>query len=150
MLKFQLFSYNIPMSMKLIRGVYVADTARVLGEVELGADVNIWYGVSIRGDVARVVVGEGTNIQDNAVVHCDHKFPNIIGRYVTIGHNAVIHGESIGDGSLIGIGRHPARPHEDRQGLPDRGGGGGAAGDGGGRRDDGHGRAGEGCSAGER
>ena len=90
--------------MKLIRGVYVADTARVLGEVELGADVNIWYGVSIRGDVARVVVGEGTNIQDNAVVHCDHKFPNIIGRYVTIGHNAVIHGESIGDGSLIGIG----------------------------------------------
>ena len=90
--------------MKLIQGAYIADTARVLGEVELGKDANIWYGVAIRGDVAKIVIGEGTNIQDNAVVHCDHKFPNVIGNHVTVGHNAVIHGESVGDGSLIGMG----------------------------------------------
>ena len=92
------------MPIRLIQGAYLADTARVLGQVDLGKNANIWYGVAIRGDVARVIVGEGTNIQDNAVVHCDYKYPNIIGRHITVGHNAVLHGESIGDGSLIGIG----------------------------------------------
>lgn len=92
------------MTMRFIQGVYLADTARVLGEVELHENVNIWYGVAIRGDVAKITIGEGSNVQDNAVVHCDHKFPNVIGAHVTIGHGAVIHGESVGDGSLIGIG----------------------------------------------
>ncbi|MBI1337095.1 MAG: gamma carbonic anhydrase family protein [Phycisphaera sp.] len=83
---------------------YLADTARVLGEVTLGHDVNIWYGASIRGDVAPVKIGRATNVQDNAVVHCDHGKPNVIGELVTIGHGAIVHGVEVGDGSLIGMG----------------------------------------------
>ena len=90
--------------MRHIQGVFIADTARVLGEVTLGKNVSIWYGVAIRGDVAPITLGEGSNVQDNAVLHCDHKFPLVIGAGVTIGHNAVVHGESVGDGTMIGIG----------------------------------------------
>jgi carbonic anhydrase/acetyltransferase-like protein (isoleucine patch superfamily) len=87
-----------------VRHAYLADTARVLGEVELAPGVSIWYGVSIRGDVARISIAEGTNVQDNAVIHCDHNHPNIIGAHVTIGHGALVHGEEVGDHSLIGMG----------------------------------------------
>jgi len=83
--------------------VYLADTARVRGEVHLGDKVNIWYGVAIRGDVAPLTIGEGTNVQDNAVIHADHGRPNVIGSHVTIGHSAIVHGLSVGDGSLIGM-----------------------------------------------
>jgi len=83
--------------------VYLADTAAVFGQVSLGADVSVWYGASIRGDVAPVVIGPGSNVQDNAVVHCDSGVPNVIGRDVVIGHGAVVHGKAVGDGSLIGI-----------------------------------------------
>jgi len=82
---------------------YIADTARVMGEVDLGQDVGVWFGALIRGDVARVTIGPGTNVQDNATIHCDHGKPNVIGANVTIGHNAVVHGRSVGDGSLIGM-----------------------------------------------
>ncbi len=92
------------MSMRCIHGVYLADTARVLGEVTLGRDVSIWYGVSIRGDVAPITIGDRTNVQDNAVIHCDHDYPNVIGADVTIGHGAIVHGEAVGDGTLIGMG----------------------------------------------
>ena len=85
------------------RSAYLADTARVMGEVELGDGVNVWPSAAIRGDVAKVTIGTGTNIQDNATVHCDSGKPNTIGEHVTIGHNAVVHGISIGDGSLIGM-----------------------------------------------
>ena len=81
----------------------LADTARVTGRVTLGRDASVWYGAAIRGDVAAITLGEGTNIQDNATVHCDSGVPNDIGRDVTIGHNAVVHGMSIGEGSLIGM-----------------------------------------------
>ncbi|MEM1107215.1 MAG: gamma carbonic anhydrase family protein [Planctomycetota bacterium] len=95
------------MTMKRItvsgRSAYLADTARVTGEVTLGEGVSVWPSAVIRGDVAPVVIGEGTNIQDNATVHCDSGKPNTIGDNVTIGHNAVVHGQSIGDGSLIGM-----------------------------------------------
>ena len=91
------------MSIQKIQDVYIADTARVRGEVILHKDVSIWYGVSIRGDVARIEIGQGTNVQDNAVIHCDHGHPNIIGANVTIGHSAIVHGRAVGDGSLIGI-----------------------------------------------
>lgn len=91
------------MSMTIINGVYLADTARVRGEVILGQDVSLWYGVSIRGDVARVEIGQGTNVQDNVVIHCDHGHPNLIGPHVTIGHGAVVHGEFVDEWSLIGI-----------------------------------------------
>ena len=92
------------MSMQHIDGVYLADTARVRGEVTLGQGVNLWDGVAIRGDVAPVVIGEGTNVQDNAVIHCDAGIPNVIGKHVTIGHSAVVHGAEVGDGTLIGMG----------------------------------------------
>ncbi|QQE11650.1 gamma carbonic anhydrase family protein [Planctomycetota bacterium] len=92
------------MSFKKINDVYIADTATVLGEVHLEAGVNIWYGASIRGDVAKISIGKNTNVQDNATVHCDGGFPNVIGENVTIGHNAVCHGEYIGDGTLVGMG----------------------------------------------
>lgn len=85
-------------------GIFIADTARVVGEVTLAAGVNIWYGVAIRGDVAPISLGVGTNVQDQAVIHCDKGFANVIGAHVTIGHSAICHGESIGDGSLIGMG----------------------------------------------
>ena len=91
------------MSILRINHAYIADTARVLGEVELGPDVNIWYGVSIRGDVAPVTIGRGTNVQDNAVIHCDHDEPNVIGQNVTIGHSAIVHGQHVGDETLIGM-----------------------------------------------
>ncbi|MEM6504964.1 MAG: gamma carbonic anhydrase family protein [Planctomycetota bacterium] len=85
------------------RSAYLADTARVTGEVELGDGVSVWPSAVIRGDVAKVTIGGGTNIQDNATVHCDSGKPNTIGARVTIGHNAVVHGVSVGDGSLIGM-----------------------------------------------
>ena len=92
------------MSIKIIKQVYIADTARVLGEVDMSHDVSVWYGAVIRGDVAKVTIGRGTNVQDNAVVHCDSGVPNTIGNDVTIGHGAVVHGESVGDHTLVGMG----------------------------------------------
>ena len=92
------------MTVGLKNGCYIADTARVVGDVRLGADVNIWYGAVVRGDVAPIVIGEGTNVQDNAVLHCDHLYANVIGARVVIGHGAIVHGESVGDGTLIGMG----------------------------------------------
>ena len=91
------------MSIRLVNGVYLADTARVMGLVELGPDVNIWYGVSIRGDIAKVIIGQGTNVQENANIHCDYDQDMTIGRHVTIGHGAVVHGHTIGDYALIGM-----------------------------------------------
>ncbi|MCC6579473.1 MAG: gamma carbonic anhydrase family protein [Phycisphaeraceae bacterium] len=89
--------------MRQFQRAYLADTARVLGEVRLGDDVSVWYGAVIRGDVAAIDVGASTNIQDNAVLHCDHGKPLTIGSHVTIGHGAVVHGLRVGDGSLIGM-----------------------------------------------
>lgn len=90
--------------MQNVDGRFLADTARVVGEVDLGADVSIWFGVAIRGDVAKVSIGRGSNVQDNAVVHCDSHVPNVIGEDVSIGHGAIVHGISVGDGTLIGMG----------------------------------------------
>jgi len=84
--------------------VYLADTARVTGKVDLGAGVSVWYGAAVRGDVADITIGAGSNVQDNATVHCDSGKPNAIGADVSIGHNAVVHGRSVGDGTLIGMG----------------------------------------------
>ena len=81
----------------------IADTARVIGDVELGHDASVWFGAVIRGDVAGIRIGAGTNVQDHVMIHCDSGYENVIGSRVTIGHNAVVHGESIGDGTLIGM-----------------------------------------------
>jgi len=92
------------MSLRRVNNVFLADTARVLGEVELGEQVNVWYGAVIRADVAPITLGPRTNVQDNAIVHCDSDAPNQVGTDVTIGHSAIVHGVSVGDGSLVGMG----------------------------------------------
>lgn len=82
----------------------VAPGAHVYGDVHLGADVFVLFGVVIRAEVDRIVVGAETNIQDNCVLHCDEGIPTMIGRRVTLGHSAVVHGAKVGDRALIGIG----------------------------------------------
>ena len=83
---------------------FIAYDATLAGAIVLENDVNIWFGVVIRADNDQVRIGEGSNIQDGAVLHCDPGFPLAIGKRVTVGHKAMLHGCSIGDGALIGIG----------------------------------------------
>jgi carbonic anhydrase/acetyltransferase-like protein (isoleucine patch superfamily) len=71
--------------------------------VSLGDDASVWFGVVIRGDTERIAIGRGSNIQDNSVVHADAGFPVSVGEGVTVGHQAMLHGCTIGDHSLIGI-----------------------------------------------
>src|SRR5690606_7430950 len=85
-------------------GVYLAFNAVVTADVTLGDGVSLWPGAVVRGDVAAVTIGPGSNVQDGAVVHCDFGVPNAIGANVVSGHAAVVHGKSVGDGCLIGIG----------------------------------------------
>lgn len=82
---------------------WVADNAQVIGQVTLAEDSSVWFGVVVRGDVERISVGKGSNIQDNSVLHADAGSPLVIGDNVTVGHQAMLHGCTIGDGSLIGI-----------------------------------------------
>lgn len=83
---------------------YVFDNVTVIGDVEIGPDVSLWPGVTIRGDKGAVRIGAGANVQDHAMVHSDPDHPVIIGAHVTIAHSAVLHGCTVGDGSVIGIG----------------------------------------------
>lgn len=83
---------------------WVAPTASVIGNVVLGDDVGIWFGAVLRGDNEPMRIGAGTNIQDNAVLHSDTGKPLTIGAGCTIGHSAIVHGCTIGDNSLIGMG----------------------------------------------
>jgi carbonic anhydrase/acetyltransferase-like protein (isoleucine patch superfamily) len=83
---------------------WVAAGATVLGDVWLGADANVWYGSVIRGDIEAIRIGARTNIQDLTVVHADPGFPCTIGAGVTVGHRCVLHGCTIGDGALVGMG----------------------------------------------
>ena len=82
---------------------YVADSATVLGKVKLKKDSSVWFGAVLRGDTELITVGEGSNVQDCAVLHTDLGFPITIGKDVTVGHHAILHGCTIGDGSLVGI-----------------------------------------------
>ncbi len=82
---------------------WVADTAQVMGNVALAEGSSIWFGVVIRGDTETISVGRGSNIQDNSVLHADMGMPLVIGDNVTVGHQVMLHGCTIGDGSLIGI-----------------------------------------------
>lgn len=86
------------------RANWVAKNATVVGDVTLGPKSSVFYGAVLRGDIARIVVGEGTNIQDNAVVHLADDLDAIIGDYVTVGHSAVVHACTIGNECLIGMG----------------------------------------------
>ena len=84
--------------------VYIAKTAVVLGDVTLHAHSSVWYGAVLRGDINWIVVGEYSNIQDNAVVHLAEDFPCLIGRWVTVGHSAIVHACTVEDECLIGMG----------------------------------------------
>ncbi len=82
---------------------YIADNAVVIGSVVLENNVSIWFNVVVRGDTDRIVIGENSNIQDGAVLHTDEGIELVIGKNVSVGHMAVLHGCKIGDNSLIGI-----------------------------------------------
>ena len=83
---------------------WVADNAQVIGDVHLAADSSVWFSSVVRGDTATIQIGEGTNIQDGSVLHADVGIPLTIGKHVTVGHMVQLHGCTIGDESLIGIG----------------------------------------------
>jgi len=83
---------------------FVAENAAVIGAATFGEDCSVWFGASVRADAEPIVVGDRTNIQDNATIHNDDGHPVVIGSDVSIGHNAVVHGAEIGDGVLIGMG----------------------------------------------
>lgn len=89
--------------MRLRGAAMVADNAAVLGDVRLGRDVSIWFGVTIRGDDSSIEIGDRTNVQDNTCIHVDVDAPLRIGRGVTIGHGVVLHGVEVGDHALIGM-----------------------------------------------
>jgi len=82
---------------------FIADNATVIGSVIIHNDVSIWFNAVIRGDNDPITIGEGTNIQDGAVIHTDEGIPLNIGKGVTVGHQAMLHGCAIGDNSLVGI-----------------------------------------------
>ena len=82
---------------------WIADSAQVMGNVTLGEDCSVWFGVVIRGDTETITIGKGSNIQDNSVLHADVGLPLVIGENVTVGHQVMLHGCTVGDNSLIGI-----------------------------------------------
>jgi carbonic anhydrase/acetyltransferase-like protein (isoleucine patch superfamily) len=85
--------------------VFVADTATIVGDVHIGAGSSVWFGAVIRGDVFHIRIGEQTSIQDNSVLHVTHdRFATIVGNRVTVGHSVTLHGCTIGDLCIIGMG----------------------------------------------
>lgn len=83
---------------------FVAETADVIGDVEIGEGSSVWYGAVLRGDIEDIKIGKYSNIQDNATVHTETHIPTRIGDYTVVGHNAIVHGCTIGNNSLIGMG----------------------------------------------
>ena len=84
-------------------GQYIAPNAAVIGNVTLHENSSVWFSCVLRGDTERIEIGAGSNIQDGTVMHADPGFPLVVGKNVTVGHNAMLHGCTIGDGSLVGI-----------------------------------------------
>jgi carbonic anhydrase/acetyltransferase-like protein (isoleucine patch superfamily) len=82
---------------------WVADSAVVIGNVELAEEASVWFGAVLRGDTETLTIGRRSNVQDGSVLHADHGFPLVLGEGVTIGHQVMLHGCRIGDGSLVGI-----------------------------------------------
>jgi len=83
---------------------WIADSAEVMGSVTLEDDASVWFGAVVRGDTAHITIVAGSNVQDASVLHADEGLPLTIGRHVTVGHKVMLHGCTIGDESLIGIG----------------------------------------------
>jgi carbonic anhydrase/acetyltransferase-like protein (isoleucine patch superfamily) len=82
---------------------YIAESANLIGKVTIEAKASVWFGVTIRGDNERITIGENSNVQEGTVMHTDMGFPLVVGKNVTIGHQAMLHGCTVGDGALIGI-----------------------------------------------
>lgn len=83
---------------------WIADSAQVMGQVSIGPDASVWFGCVLRSDTESMTIGEGSNIQDLSVLHADRGLPLTVGKHVTVGHKVMLHGCTIGDESLIGIG----------------------------------------------
>lgn len=83
---------------------YISDRATIIGDVRLGNNVSIWPGVVLRADGQPIIIGDNSNIQDNAVLHADTRSGIVIGKGVSVGHGAIVHGATIGDNCLIGMG----------------------------------------------
>jgi len=98
-----LYNYkgNIP---KLNTPAFIAESAEIIGNVQIDEDVSIWFNTVIRGDVNFIKIGKKTNIQDNCVIHVSEKYPTIIGIGVTVGHSAIIHAAKVDDYCLVGMG----------------------------------------------
>ncbi len=86
------------------KDTFIAETAAVMGDVNIGEGSSIWFSAVVRGDIENITIGKYSNIQDNASVHTETDIPTKIGDYVVIGHNAIIHGCTIGDNTLVGMG----------------------------------------------
>lgn len=86
------------------QSVFLAPNCTVIGQCHIGANSSIWFNTVLRGDVNEIRIGQNTNIQDGSVVHCDHDHPVKVSDHVTIGHNAIIHGCTIGSNCIIGMG----------------------------------------------
>jgi len=84
-------------------GHFIAPNAAVIGDVTLHENASVWFSCTLRGDADSIEIGAGSNIQDGTVIHADPGFPTVVGEQVTVGHNAMLHGCTIGDGSLVGI-----------------------------------------------
>ena len=82
---------------------FIAENASVIGDVVLVSGTSVWFNAVLRADVDKIIIGENSNVQDNSTVHCTGGYPVVIGKNVTIGHNAVVHGCTVGDNSLIGM-----------------------------------------------
>ncbi|MCC6277411.1 MAG: gamma carbonic anhydrase family protein [Oligoflexia bacterium] len=90
---------------RIHQSAWIAPTATIIGDVDIGLRCSIWFGTVIRGDVFKISIGDETNIQDNCVVHATYKKAGVeIGKRVTVGHQVILHGCKIGDGTLIGMG----------------------------------------------
>jgi carbonic anhydrase/acetyltransferase-like protein (isoleucine patch superfamily) len=89
---------------KLGHGVYIAQGAVVIGDVTLGDRSSVWYNAVVRGDINRIEIGSDSNIQDNAVIHLADDYPCVIGKFVTVGHSAIVHACTVGDEVLVGMG----------------------------------------------
>lgn len=83
---------------------FIAENATVIGDVTIGEGSSVWYSAVLRGDMCSITIGKNSNIQDNATVHVGMKDPAVIGNGVTVGHNALVHGATIGDNVLVGMG----------------------------------------------
>src|SRR5690554_1033921 len=89
---------------KIHEDTFIADTASIIGDVNIGEGTSIWYGAVLRGDIENITIGKFSNIQDNATVHTETDIPTKVGDYTVVGHNAIVHGCTVGDNCLIGMG----------------------------------------------